>query len=176
MIVLDTDFFSSFFKIGRLDLILAVSGEKKLVIPKTVYDELKRTSFFDEILYKVAFSEDALSDERYIMVKRVDLSICTSFIEPKEMTGLGKGELGCMVLAKEHGAVILISDRHARQIARDKKLKAISIPTFLLRYKRERKISIEEIKGIIKDLREKDFYAFSKEVEEELLQTFSFKL
>ena len=52
----------------------------------------------------------------------------------------------------------------------------ISIPTFLLRYKRERKISVEEIKGIIKDLREKDFYAFSKEVEEELLQTFSFKL
>lgn len=49
----------------------------------------------------------------------------------------------------------------------------ISIPTFLLWYKRERKISIEEIKGIIKDLREKDFYAFSKEVEEELLQTFS---
>ena len=47
----------------------------------------------------------------------------------------------------------------------------ISIPTFLLRYKRERKISVEEIKGIIKDLREKDFYAFSKEVEEELLQT-----
>ena len=52
----------------------------------------------------------------------------------------------------------------------------ISIPTFLLRYKRERKISVEEIKGIIKDLREKDFYAFSKEVEAELLQTFSFKL
>ena len=49
----------------------------------------------------------------------------------------------------------------------------ISIPTFLLRYKRERKISIEEIKEIIKDLREKDFYAFSKEVEVELLQTFS---
>ncbi len=75
-----------------------------------------------------------------------------------------------MVLAKEHGAAILISDRHARQIAMDKKLKAISIPTFLLWYKRERKISVEEIKGIIKDLREKDFYAFSKEVEEELLR------
>ncbi len=52
----------------------------------------------------------------------------------------------------------------------DEKLKAISIPTFLLWYKRKRKISVEEIKGIIKDLREKDFYAFSKEVEEELLR------
>ena len=46
----------------------------------------------------------------------------------------------------------------------------ISIPTFLLRYKRERKISMEVIKGIIEDLREKDFYAFSNEVEEELLR------
>ncbi|MCK4476270.1 MAG: hypothetical protein KAU16_06040 [Methanophagales archaeon] len=170
MIVLDTDFFSSFFKIGRLELILDVSGEERLVIPETVYDELKRTSFFDEILYRIVFSEDDLSDERYILVRRVDLSICDNFIELKEISGLGKGELGCMVLAKEHGAVILISDGHARQIARDKKLKAISIPTFLLRYKRKRKISVEEIKGIIKDLREKDFYTFSKEVEEELLR------
>ena len=170
MIVLDTDFFSSFFKIGKLELILDVSGEEKLVIPETVYDELKRTNFFNEILVRLVFSEDALSEGRYILVKRVDLSICDDFIEPKEITSLGKGELGCIVLAKEHGAVILISDRRARQIARDKKLKAISIPTFLLRYKRERKISVEEVKGIIKDLREKDFYAFSKEVEEELLR------
>jgi len=170
MIVLDTDFFSSFFKIVRLDLILDVTGEERLVIPETVYDELKRTSFFDEILLKMAFSEDEVSEERYILVKKVDLSICDNFIDLKEITSLGKGELGCIVLAKEHGAVILISDRRARQIARDKKLKAISIPTFLLRYKRERKISVEEVKGIIKDLREKDFYAFSKEVEEELLR------
>ena len=44
MIVLDTDFFSSFFKIRRLKLILDVSGEEKVVIPGTVYDELKRTT------------------------------------------------------------------------------------------------------------------------------------
>ena len=170
MIVLDTDFFSSFFKIRRLKLILDVSGEEKVVIPGTVYDELKRTSFFDEILHRIAFSEDDIGDERYILVKKVDLSICDGFIGSEEMTGLGKGELGCMVLAKEHGAEILISDRRARQIARDKKLKAISIPTFLLRYKRKGKFSIEEIKGFIRDLREKDFYEFSKEVEGELLR------
>jgi predicted nucleic acid-binding protein len=170
MIVLDTDFFSSFFKIGKLEFILDVTGEEKLVIPETVYEELKRTSFFDEILLRLAFSDDDLSGERYILVKKVDLSICDNFIGPKEMTELGKGELGCMVLAEEHGAEILISDRVARKIARDKKLKAIAIPTFLLRYKRQRKISIEELKGIIKDLREKDFYVFSKEVEDELLR------
>jgi predicted nucleic acid-binding protein len=170
MIVLDTDFFSSFFKIGKLEFILDVTGEKEMVIPETVYDELKRTSFFDKILYRIAFSEDDLSGERYILVKKVDLSICNNFIDPKEITELGKGELGCMVLAEEHGAEILISDRHARKTAKDKKLKAISIPTFLLRYKRQRKISVEEIKGIIKDLREKDFYEFSNEVEEELLR------
>jgi len=70
MIVLDTDFFSSFFKIGRLRLILDVSGEEKLVIPKTVYDELKWTGFFDEILCGISFSEDDLNNERYILVKK----------------------------------------------------------------------------------------------------------
>ncbi|NQE54723.1 hypothetical protein C5S29_14125 [ANME-1 cluster archaeon GoMg3.2] len=170
MIVMDTDFFSSFLKIGRLELILEVSNEEKLVIPKTVYDELKRTAFFDEILLRIAFSEDVLNDERYILVKTVDLSICDDFIDQKEITSLGKGELGCMVLAREYKAEILVSDRHARAIARAKKLKAISIPTFLLRGKRKRKIPVEEIKRIIADLREKDYYAFSKEVEAELLR------
>lgn len=107
MIVLDTDFFRSFFKVGRLKLILDASGEEKVVIPGTVYDELKMTSFFDEILYRIAFSEDDLSDERYTLVKKVDLSNCDSFIGPEEITGLGKGELGCMVLAKEHGARVM---------------------------------------------------------------------
>jgi len=170
MIVMDTDFFSSFLKIGRLELILEVSNEEKLVIPKTVYDELKRTDFFDKILLRIAFSEDVLNDERYILVKTVDLSICDDFIDPKEITSLGKGELGCMVLAREYKAEILVSDRHAREIARAKKLKAISIPTFLLRGKRKRKIPVEEIKRIIADLREKDYYEFSKEVEAELLR------
>ena len=45
----------------------------------------------------------------------------------------------------------------------------ISIPTFLLRGKRKRKIPVGEIKRIIADLREKDYYEFSKEVEAELL-------
>lgn len=90
MIVLDTDFFSSFFKIGRLDLILDVSGEEKLVIPKTVYDELKRTSFFDELVYRVAFSEDALSDERYILVKKVDLSIFRAYVDNWGITNRSK--------------------------------------------------------------------------------------
>jgi len=56
--------------------------------------------------------------------KKVDLSICADFIEPKEITRLGKGELGCMVLAEEHGAEILISDRRARQVARNKRLES----------------------------------------------------
>ena len=49
MIVLDTDFFSSFFKFGRLEPILKVSGEEKQVIPETVYDELKKTNFFNGV-------------------------------------------------------------------------------------------------------------------------------
>ena len=38
------------------------------------------------------FSEDDIGDERYILVKKVDLSICDSSIDSEVMTGLGKGE------------------------------------------------------------------------------------
>jgi len=162
MIVLDTDFFSSFFKIGRLKLILDVSGEEKVVIPGTVYDELKRTNFFDEILYSMAFSEDDIGDERYILVKKVDLSICDSFIGSEEITGLGKGELGCMVLAKEHGAEILISDRHADRLQGIKISKQFQFQHFCCGIKEKEKFPGRRLKELSRIYARKIFMRLAK--------------
>ena len=46
MAILDTDFLSSFFKIGKLDLILKTLDLKNVTIPSTVYKELKEAKFF----------------------------------------------------------------------------------------------------------------------------------
>ncbi len=41
MAILDTDFLSSFFKIGRLKLVLKTLNVKHVVVSSTVYEELK---------------------------------------------------------------------------------------------------------------------------------------
>ena len=73
MIILDTDFLSSFFKIGKLKLVLRALHVKHVVVPSTVYEELKEAKFFNEISSLFAFNEKELSDDRYIFVKTVDL-------------------------------------------------------------------------------------------------------
>lgn len=68
MAILDTDFLSSFFKIGKLNLILKALDLKHVTIPSTVYEELKEAKFFDEIVSLFAFKEKELSDDKFIFV------------------------------------------------------------------------------------------------------------
>ncbi|MDP1694783.1 MAG: hypothetical protein Q8L34_04550, partial [Candidatus Woesearchaeota archaeon] len=87
MAILDTDFLSAFFKIGRLHLLLKALDLKHIIIPSTVYEELKETQFFDEIVSLFAFKEDELDDNRFILVKHVDLSsLKTEFTEEETIT------------------------------------------------------------------------------------------
>ncbi|MBL7147887.1 MAG: hypothetical protein ISS82_03615 [Nanoarchaeota archaeon] len=46
----------------------------------------------------------------------------------------------------------------------------MSITSFLLDCKKRNILSLEEIKQIINELKEKDYYEFSEEVKEELLK------
>lgn len=73
MAILDTDFLSSFFKIGKLKLVLKVLNVKHVVVPSTVYEELKEAKFFNEISSLFAFNEKELNENRFILVKTVDL-------------------------------------------------------------------------------------------------------
>jgi len=107
MVVVDTDFFSSLFKISELNLILKLLNIDKIIIPSTVYEELKDANFFN--------------------------------------------------------------DKCARKIAKEEGLKVLSIPSFLADCKRKNILSNEKLKQIIKDLKEKDYYEFSEEVESLLL-------
>lgn len=55
MAVLDTDFLSSFYKIGKLKLVLEALNLKHVVVPSAVYEELKEAKFFNEIVSLFAF-------------------------------------------------------------------------------------------------------------------------
>jgi len=83
---------------------------------------------------------------------------------------LGKGELGCFVLAENSGDTILIDDQRARVVAKGKGLKVVSIPAFLLFCKKKNVVSLNEIRKIVEELREMDYYEFSEESRELLLK------
>ena len=167
MAILDTDFLSSFFKIGKIDLILKALNVKSVTVPSTVYEELKEAKFFDEIVSLFAFKEKDLSDRRFILVKNADLGTLEGFTE-EETTILGKGELGCFVLGK-NGEIILIDDSKARSVAKEKGLKVVSVPSFLLHCKRKNIVYVDDLKQIVESLKAKDYYEFTEEVKKTLL-------
>jgi len=170
MAILDTDFLSSFLKIGKLKLVLRALNLKHVVIPSTVYEELKETKFFNEISSVFAFDEKELNENRFILVKTVDLMEWKENFTKEETITLGKGELGCFVLAENSGDTILIDDQRARVVAKEKGLKVVSISAFLLFCKRRNVVSFNEIRKIVEDLKEKDYYEFSEESRELLFK------
>ena len=169
MVIVDTGFLSSFFKIGKLKFVLKVFNLKCLIIPTTVYEELKEAKFFEQIMASFAFRTTDVNDNQFILVKSVDLNELKECFQ-EETKILGNGELGCFLLAKKTDDKLLIDDQKARAVAKEKGLKVVSITTFLLYCKKKKILSLNEIIQIIKELKEKDYYELSNEVKEMLLK------
>ena len=143
---------------------------KYVVVPSTVYEELKEAKFFNEISSVFAFNEKELNDDRFILVKTVDLMEWKENFTKEETITLGNGELGCFILAENSSDTILIDDQRARVVAKGKGLKVVSIPAFLLFCKRRNVVSFDEIRKIVEELKEMDYYEFSEESIELLLR------
>ena len=169
MAILDTDFLSSFLKIGKIRLVLKVLNISYIIIPSTVYEELKNAPFFEQYTSLFAFNERDISKERFVLVKKVNFDGLVGFTE-EEKSLLGKGEVGCFILGKENDDLILMDDSPARIIAKKKGLKVISVPSFLMYSKMKGIILLSELKEIIEALKAKDYYEFSEEIKESLLK------
>lgn len=154
MIVSDTDFLSSFAKIEELDLIFKVFRTKEIVITEAVYNELKKSPIFDELL--PYFS----NKKNKITVKKVSVK---DFPE-----NLGFGERESIALAKEYKAKLLMNDRVAGLYAENISVKVIDIPAFLFHCKEKKILNTSQMKTLISNLKTKDFYEFYKEVERAL--------
>ena len=153
-VVLDTDFLSSFLKIGRLTLIREFYGVDSLCIPPAVFEELSRTVLVREL--------SQFSWIRVIAPIRSSLPVELRF-------GLGVGEQEAIGLAQQLQGLLLTSDNKARQAAERIEVAVADIPGFLLSCKSSGFVSHDEIRQLIDTLKEKDRYAFRKEVLELLL-------
>lgn len=156
MIVIDTDFLSAFIKINRTGLIFTVLDTTELVITGAVFNELEQSTLFTSVLQLLNSKKNKLT------IKAVR-SVTQS--EP-----WGLGELESIAFAKKTNALLLTNDRSAVEMAEKDDITVMDIPRFLLYCKRNNVLSLKEIKQIISDLRERDYYEFSEEVKKLLLR------
>lgn len=160
-VVFDTGFISSLFKINSLELVKRLFDVKAASIPNAVLIELSVSRFFKDFLSKVAPSYSDITDDRWIIVED------SKQIEDKN---LGMGEREAISLALSRDAVLLIDDQAAKEKAIEIGVNAFDLDMFLQACKEKGLISQEEMKTIIRNLKEKDCYYFKNSVEKELLK------
>jgi len=151
-VVLDSDFLSSFLKIGRVDLIRDFFNVVSVSIPLAVFTEIGKTQLVSTLI-----------QTDWIKIKTVNDSNCIDF-ETQDFEALGSGEKECMMLCKECSQhILLINDKKARMVAVSCGISVMNISGFLLACKRSNFINYNEISRIINDLRQKDYFEFSKD-------------
>lgn len=156
-IVFDAGFFSSLFKIKKLELIKELFQAEEVLIPKAVYAELLKFRFFNKL--PVSFGKT--DGEKWIKV-----------VESKAFDDrrFGSGELEAIYLAKNKNFLLLIDDFAASNFAKEKKVLTLSLASFLLACKENKILPKKEMNKIIADLKKKDYYEFSAEVRRKLLE------
>ncbi len=159
-IILDTDFLSSFLKIGRCNLIRSFYQVEQAIIPTAVHRELAQTDLLTPLLaihWINVPSVQALPDE--------------TLLQDATFQTLGAGEQACIALARTlPEAVLLMSDNKARRFGQSLGVTVINIPAFLLACKMAGMINPEQMAQVIQDLGDKDFYRFKAEVRDALLK------
>ena len=159
IIVCDTDFLSSLLKIERLELMKDLFNEEKLYIPAAVLGEIAKTNLITDLL-----------DKEWVKVKKANGEDLKEMESDEEFKNLGSGEKECLALCKQfRDSVLLISDNKARKIANKNNIAVLNIPAFLLACKETGILDRGNIATIIRELKEKDYYEFSEEEKQRLI-------
>ncbi len=160
IIILDTDFLSSFLKIGKLNLVKDFFNVEFLHIPVGVLREISATSLMNEFLEINYIKTVQVSQKHFGILKA------------EEFDRLGSGEKECMALCKQYpNSLLFISDNKARKVAMKNGIVVLNISGFLLACKKTMFLETNEIATIMNDLKQKDYYEFSAVEKKELLKS-----
>lgn len=141
----------------KIDQIELISRLGRIIITVEVYEELSKCRF----LIKPLVNE--IHNGNIGLMESGDYSGLQ-----KKYPRLGSGELSVIFCAKDK--IAFIEDREAENAGLDEGLKVYNIPEVLLAGKMKGIFEKTEIMQIISELREKDGYAFKKEIEKELIR------
>jgi predicted nucleic acid-binding protein len=127
MIIVDTGFLSSLYKINRLELIKKHFKVDYVVISNATFIELSKTKFFTDLMRHIAIDEDLLDEKYWILIKKSDIKISDG--------RLGNGEKEAISIAlveNNQDVLLLIDDRTARAVAKREGIMTATLPEFLL--------------------------------------------
>ena len=134
-------------------------NEEKLYIPAAVLGEIAKTNLITDLL-----------DKEWVKVKKANGEDLKEMESDEEFKNLGSGEKECLALCKQfRDLVLLISDNKARKIANKNNIAVLNIPAFLLACKETGILDRGNIATIIRELKEKDYYEFSEEEKQRLI-------
>jgi predicted nucleic acid-binding protein len=146
----------------QLQLIKDFFRVEQCWVPTAVYQELAQTDLMRQLLAV-----------RWFQMHPSEPQPNEVLLHNSNFQNLGAGERACISLAyRQSQTVLLMNDNNARAFAQSLQIITINIPAFLMACKKSKFIKIQTIRKIVEDLKEKDFYKFSKDVRHELLREY----
>lgn len=173
MPVVDNNILSSLAKIKRLDLLKKFFGEV-LTVPEVIRE------FEDEAVIGYDFPKEIHQRRTYREVNE-DHWILVVSLSPKENEnkerlieeGSAPADAECLSVSLNRNEILITDDTQLGEIAESKVVKVYDLETFLEACARRKIISsLEEVKEILSDLEEKDYYTFSEEFKTQITSIF----
>jgi len=151
-VILDTDFLSSFLKIGQLDLVRLYFQVGDVLVTDAVVGELARAGLLDRVA--------ALP---WVHVRTGDLLPNRSTQQRLGPLEAGETSPIALALVTPDGA-LLTNDRRADRAAARLGVTVLDIPGFLAACKASGLLDRESLAATVKDPRDKDHYQFAARV------------
>ncbi|HEY0781483.1 MAG TPA: hypothetical protein VGE98_03445, partial [Thermoanaerobaculia bacterium] len=141
----------------RLQLVRSFYQVETLIVPLAVYREVGLTRLLPQLaaLPWIAVSEAGESSAEALRLEA--------------WAKLGPGEQEAISLASKVQALLLTNDAQAGRVARRLGIEVANVPAFLLAVKLAGLADRSELAAIVRDLREKDRYAFRADLLDLLL-------
>ncbi|MCP4667286.1 MAG: hypothetical protein GY849_13070 [Deltaproteobacteria bacterium] len=158
-VVFDTDILSMFAKVDAIDLLKLIFGGNVIMTPK-IRDEISVP-----MEYGYSFPLKVIP-----AIKTVPLSnqALDEHEKLQDNLSLGKGELEAIAYCKAENSLFATNDTKAREFAKREGVTVISLQAILKALWRKKIKSKEEVKLILKRIKEVDNLALSRKVEKEI--------
>jgi predicted nucleic acid-binding protein len=147
-VILDCDIASCLAKINGMDLLGAAFPDFEVYITESVSIELLRASqagfsFPDRIFRSIPVI--SLNQDERIMLQDIPKNRSIHF-----------GEAEGLIISKNRNAIFLTNDSRVVRYCRDNDLKVLDLRDILLLLARQRALSREEVKDLIREIEQKD--------------------
>lgn len=152
-IVLDTSCISAFILTEKVELLLELLGEHKIILTEQVFQELK--------LSKI----DSLKNFKH---SEIEIKTAESIIANKHNLHIGEGSV--IMFAKENNALAVIDDKKARKAAQIEGINFIGTATLIKIGKEKRIIKKTEIEDLIKQITKIGKLYLSEEIKEWIIE------